>query len=788
MMGELVTSARGIAVVRTADMTGTLPMTLLNPLALLSDSFTEDILSRNGFGDGTYPFFDLIFAEEGREPDERNGPEYRVNINLNQRFSTIYGAAAQIVNRSFPGIIERVREILRTAARLPRYRVPGTGYDGGYAAAARSRRHGGPAETIYPRAMLSTSNLAFLFPSRVGFPGGRQSAVVVHLEKQGSGGYARQMLSHADITRLTRLTQFRRIAGRGRADLRAGGRGFVSLRAEDIGAAYELLRVAGRPAGRLREDMELRNALDLLGRGVSADSLAARLVPGADAASARARGRVNEALWEMASGRLVYSRGNAAARERIREAVARIELAEDAGNRSRRQAHARIERITDRLTAAEQAAAGERALSGERIRQVVERVENAENAEASERVISRERLRQVVERLEAAESAENAERVISSERLRQVIERIEAVEAREAGEDAVSRERIRQVIERLENTDNERRRESIVTRERIRQVIERLETAAESGSRESSLTKTRIEEVIEQIGGEEAERTRRDYRDRQARAPKPWYAPFTLALSRAFSRELLRDRTGFVRGDTDSLEEVVTPVMRERYRTLTKSFSDELLARARRSGETGGSVFNLLFREERQGDTNAETNNVFNIFNRRPAEAGTRPGADAARAAGEYMAMAGGELRYASPVRPGDAPPYASASTEASGDELGALPPWARDFIRESVEKQGEASSAASARRDMASLADIASSAAMKYGEPGAHGEDTVVWTAPGVARTSAPTVLKPAGRSSEEKTSAPARISDAEIRRMADRVYGMIENRVVLERRRLGC
>jgi cell division protein YceG involved in septum cleavage len=533
--------------------------------------------------------------------------------------------------------------------------------------------------------------------------------------------------------------------------------------------------------GRSPELAEWNKTLELLGRGISADSLAAQLISGSDAASSRAAVRVSEAL--------IYLRENTAVRERIREAVERLELAEDAGDRGRRQSRERIERIADRLTSAEAAAAGERALSGERIRQVVERIEGAESAEASARVISRERLRQVVERLEAAERAENTGRIISGERLRQVIERIEAVEAREAGEDAISRERIRQVIERLENTDNERRRESIITRERIRQVIERLEAAADSGSRESSLTKTRVEEVIEQIGGEDTERTRRDYRNRQAREPKPWYAPFTLALSRAFSRELLRDRTGFVRGDTNGLEGVVTPVMREKYKTLSKKFSDELLARSHHMGSTSGSVFNLLFRDERQGDTTAETRNIFNIFNNQSVKSGASQDADISSAAREYAAMAGSELSYAPTARLADAPRYTGASAEPSDDNLGALPSWARDFIRESAGKQGGTAqiSTAASRRDMTALADIALSSSARQEAPDARDDDMVVWTAPGVAKTPPPVILKPNGGRSEAKAAAPPRISDAEIQRMADKVYGIIENRVTLERRRLG-
>ncbi|MDR2615027.1 MAG: hypothetical protein LBC28_00445, partial [Oscillospiraceae bacterium] len=454
-------------------------------------------------------------------------------------------------------------------------------------------------------------------------------------------------------------------------------------------------------------------------------------------------------------------------------------------------AREQIERVAHRLEAAERAADRERAVSGERIRQVVERIEGAESAEASERVVSRERLRQVIERLEAAERAEGAESVVSRERLRQVLERIEAVEAREAGEDAVSRERIRQVIERLEHADDERRRESIVTRERIRQVIERLEAAAQGESRESSLTKTRIEEVIEQIGGADAEKTRRDYRDRQARAPKTWYAPFTLALSKAFSRELLRDRTGLVRGESDKLEEVVTPVMRERYRALTKSFSDELLSRARGTPSNRGSVFNLLFKEERLGDTSAETNNIFNIFSRRLSERNvTGEGARDAATRAYMESVSGNALRYASPVRLGEAPTPAASppAGDMTADELGALPAWARDFIREGVERRGSAASgdAGAVRRGMTALTDITSSSVGGQAMSGSVDGDTVVWSAPKITSAPAPTALRRDG-GAEERRTAPERLSDTEIQRMADKVYGIIESRVSLERRRLG-
>jgi hypothetical protein len=265
-----------------------------------------------------------------------------------------------------------------------------------------------------------------------------------------------------------------------------------------------------------------------------------------------------------------------------------------------------------------------------------------------------------------------------------------------------------------------------------------LEAAAEGEGRDSSLTKSRVEEVIERVGGEQAERAREEYRRRQATAPRPWYAPLTLSLTRAFSRELLRDESGDVRGDTERLEGTVAPVMRDRYRLLSDSFVKELVARERSRTDDRTSIFNLNFRTERQN------------MAQMPQLTLAAPPARDGKTGGD-----GGD------GRDGD-------------DALGSLPVWARDFIKRSYEAADAPGESIAAIQPSRARRGAADAGAM------------TTWTAPG--RKTAPMELRRAAeRPPEGARQQGARVTDADIRRMADKVYNIIESRVSTERRRLG-
>jgi hypothetical protein len=568
-------------------------------------------------------------------------------------------------------------------------------------------------------------------------------------------------LGRADIAafRTQLLDAAHASAGARAAAAREGLLALTELISPEAGATYAARREA--TAGEWRVAAALEEAVR--------ESLTYLIGHDAAAGGARVREHIFGALSGIERAREGGLRSARETRGRFDEIADRLGRAESASAEERVQSEERIERITRRIEETQREEARRGAVSGERIRQVIERLESAERAQTSDTVISRERLRQVIERLETAERAEGDESAVSRERIRQVIERLEAVEEGEARQDAVSRERIRQIIERLESADSQQRQESVVTRERIRQVIERLEEAAQGEGRDSSLTRARVEEVVERIGGQQAESIREEYAKRRAREQKPWYAPFTLALTRAFSAELLRDRTGAVRGDAQRLEETVAPVMRERYRTMTDSFTERLLERGRaRAGGGGESIFDYVFR--------------------RGADRGYRgfPRADSARDV--FSGYAPRNYASAPPASP-ELIVAERGERGAKGDrgergDISALPAWARDFIKDSFSKPDDADARRTGARGISPSARTAEE--MTRLRPRSAGEDAaVMWTAPRV---------KPADMSvvRSEKDGAdsgkrPAAMTEAEIRRMADKVYGILESRVSLERRRLG-
>ena len=108
---------------------------------------------------------------------------------------------------------------------------------------------------------------------------------------------------------------------------------------------------------------------------------------------------------------------------------------------------------------------------------------------------------------------------------------------------------------------------------------------------------------------------------------------------------------------------------------------------------------------------------------------------------------------------------------EEESDYVRSLPDWARRFLK--------TSRSAPAAQNMGVARDISSLPAPQTEE--------IEWTAPGYQLPQAPMAYR---EKKQERPAAPApetHISDAEIQRTADKVYRMIEDRLRLERQRLG-
>jgi len=120
---------------------------------------------------------------------------------------------------------------------------------------------------------------------------------------------------------------------------------------------------------------------------------------------------------------------------------------------------------------------------------------------------------------------------------------------------------------------------------------------------------------------------------------------------------------------------------------------------------------------------------------------------------------------------------------QGSAMEHQDMPSWARDFLRQDANhKRGRSSETGNA---------------LSYHKtpPGRESREAVttarriapesVWTAPDYTRKTAQMTLKE--RPADDAARPPAYMSETEIRRMANRVYEMIEKRVSIDRRRLG-
>lgn len=119
------------------------------------------------------------------------------------------------------------------------------------------------------------------------------------------------------------------------------------------------------------------------------------------------------------------------------------------------------------------------------------------------------------------------------------------------------------------------------------------------------------------------------------------------------------------------------------------------------------------------------------------------------------------------------APAEEAEPGNADSGYFGSLPEWAQRFLREGPGDTGVL------RKFTAREAPLPET------RPGPTA-GTVEWTSPSLGRLPADTQLKEL-RPPDYKEPESTRISDAELRRTADKVYRMIEDRIRRERRRLG-
>ena len=152
------------------------------------------------------------------------------------------------------------------------------------------------------------------------------------------------------------------------------------------------------------------------------------------------------------------------------------------------------------------------------------------------------------------------------------------------------------------------------------------------------------------------------------------------------------------------------------------------------------------------------------------------------------------ELTYVSPVGvvqepPVSVPPVDGKSKNNSLPYLQELPGWAQDFLQESFshpQSSGGQMGAVPPRQSAGKGNRIPSQpAGISFAKSAPKGQEAqTVWTAPGYMGT-------PAKMTHKEKTQQqelpPLRVTDAEIRRVAGKVYQLIEDRMKRDRRRMG-
>ena len=188
----------------------------------------------------------------------------------------------------------------------------------------------------------------------------------------------------------------------------------------------------------------------------------------------------------------------------------------------------------------------------------------------------------------------------------------------------------------------------------------------------------------------------------------------------------------------------------ERLRTALRRSTEEILARPMKPVQT------TLVRPQQAGNTAAV----------RPMEtftdAALQPGETASRLA---AVMDGNELSYL-PLQPAEQKTDQKASSQTS-----ALPDWAQRFLQQPAGADRQNTQRFSAVQQQ--------TAAVPPGQ--------IEWAAPGAVPKAAPIVFRENKQPEAQHPAAPARLSDSELRRAADKVYRMIEDRLRRELRRSG-
>ena len=188
----------------------------------------------------------------------------------------------------------------------------------------------------------------------------------------------------------------------------------------------------------------------------------------------------------------------------------------------------------------------------------------------------------------------------------------------------------------------------------------------------------------------------------------------------------------------------------DRLRTALRRSTEEILARPMKPVQT------TLVRPQQAGNTAAV----------RPIEtftdAALQPGETASRRA---AVMDGNELSYL-PLQPAEQKTDQKASSQAS-----ALPDWAQRFLQQPAGADRQNTQRFSAVQQ----------------QPAAVPPGQIEWTAPGAVPKAAPIVFRENKQPEAQHPAAPARLSDSELRRAADKVYRMIEDRLRRELRRSG-
>lgn len=109
-----------------------------------------------------------------------------------------------------------------------------------------------------------------------------------------------------------------------------------------------------------------------------------------------------------------------------------------------------------------------------------------------------------------------------------------------------------------------------------------------------------------------------------------------------------------------------------------------------------------------------------------------------------------------------------------------SLPGWARDFLRDSFEPTKQSQPAQPKPGGQPAQGQPGASPARPQAQPASQ----MVWTAPGYTGATARMTHK---KKPEPQETPPLRFSDAEIRRMANQVYTIIQDRLKRDQRRLG-